>query len=32
MNTEVGKKMAEQRHLYMEQFLEQFFAEWNGKR
>ena len=32
MNTQVGKKMAEQRHLYMEQFLEQFFAEWNGKR
>jgi uncharacterized protein len=29
MNTETGKKMAEQRHLFMEQYLEQFFKEWN---
>jgi len=32
MNTESGKKMAEQRHQFMEQFLDQFYAEWEGKR
>src|SRR5690606_25469450 len=31
MNTETGKKMAENRHQYMEGFLEQFYNEWNGK-
>jgi len=31
MNTETGKKIAEQRHKYMQGFLEQFYAEWNGK-
>lgn len=31
MNTETGKEIAEQRHLYMKQFLDQFYAEWNGK-
>ncbi|PKP09910.1 MAG: phosphohydrolase [Bacteroidetes bacterium HGW-Bacteroidetes-4] len=31
MNTQTGKKMAEQRHQFMELYLEQFFAEWNGK-
>lgn len=30
MNTSAGKQMAEQRHQYMEGFLEQFYAEWNG--
>lgn len=30
MNTETGRKMAEQRHRFMEQFLAQFFREWNG--
>lgn len=30
MNTETGKKIAEKRHLFMEQFLRQFFDEWNG--
>lgn len=30
MNTAAGKKMAEQRHRYMEAFLEQFYAEWEG--
>ncbi|MFS4466411.1 HD domain-containing protein [Maribacter sp. 2210JD10-5] len=29
MNTETGKKLAEQRHQYMLDFLEQFFLEWN---
>ncbi len=32
MNTESGKKMAEQRHQFMEQFLDQFYAEWEGAR
>ena len=32
MNTESGKKMAKERHEYMELFLEQFFEEWEGKR
>ena len=31
MNTETGKKLAENRHQYMEGFLEQFYKEWNGK-
>jgi uncharacterized protein len=30
MNTTTGKKIAEQRHQFMEQYLEQFYAEWNG--
>ena len=30
MNTETGKKIAENRHEYMEQFLDQFYNEWNG--
>ena len=32
MNTTTGKKIAAQRHQYMEGFLEQFFAEWEGLR
>jgi uncharacterized protein len=32
MNTATGKAMAEHRHRYMEQFLEEFYAEWEGKR
>lgn len=31
MNTETGKKIAQKRHKTMEIFLEQFFAEWEGK-
>lgn len=31
MNTKSGAKLAEQRHLYMEAFLDQFYNEWNGK-
>ncbi len=31
MNTATGKAIAEQRHKYMQGFLEQFYAEWNGK-
>lgn len=32
MNTETGSKLAEGRHAYMEDFLAQFYAEWNGER
>lgn len=32
MNTETGKKIAQERHHYMETFLEQFYMEWNGER
>ncbi|WGF93651.1 HD domain-containing protein [Aequorivita marisscotiae] len=32
MNTETGKKIAAQRHDFMEAFLQQFYAEWNGTR
>lgn len=32
MNTETAKKMAQHRHQVMEQFLEEFFAEWDGVR
>jgi uncharacterized protein len=30
MNTATGKKIAQQRHQFMEQYLTQFYAEWNG--
>ncbi|MBN2638529.1 MAG: HD domain-containing protein [Bacteroidales bacterium] len=32
MHTDSAKKMAQQRHQFMEQYLEQFYAEWEGKR
>ena len=32
MNTETGRRIAEQRHAYMEGFLAQFYDEWNGIR
>ena len=32
MNTKTGKKIALERHKYMEQFLEQFYAEWDGEK
>lgn len=31
MNTDTGKKIAESRHKYLENFLEQFNNEWEGK-
>ncbi|CAM1350344.1 HD domain-containing protein [Tenacibaculum insulae] len=30
MNTKTGKNIALERHNYMENFLKQFYAEWNG--
>ncbi len=32
MNTESGKKIAKERHLFMEKFLSQFYAEWDGEK
>ena len=31
MNTETAKKMAESRHIYMENFLNEFYKEWAGE-
>ena len=31
MNTPTGKKIAEARHRFMENFLSQFYAEWEGE-
>jgi len=31
MNTSSGKKIAENRHQFMETYLQQFYDEWNGK-
>jgi len=30
MNTKTGRKIAANRHKFMQQYLEQFYAEWNG--
>lgn len=32
MNTETAKKLAVERHRFMEEFLKQFYAEWEGKK
>ncbi len=32
MNTKTGRRIAESRHQFMEDYLDQFYAEWNGKR
>lgn len=32
MNTETGKQIAQERHRYMEGFLSQFYAEWDGEK
>lgn len=32
MNTETGKKIAQERHKFMENFLAQFYAEWDGEK
>ena len=31
MNTRTGKQLASDRHLFMEQYLKQFYSEWNGE-
>lgn len=31
MNTSTGRKLAAKRHVFMEQFLDEFYAEWHGK-
>jgi uncharacterized protein len=32
MNTQTGKKLAQDRHKFMELFLSQFYAEWDGEK
>ena len=32
MNTETGKRIAQERHAFMEAYLDQFYGEWNGER
>lgn len=32
MNTQTAKEMAQERHQFMESFLEQFYAEWDGTK
>ena len=31
MNTKTGRRLATKRHQFMEQYLEKFYAEWDGK-
>ena len=32
MNTETAKKMAENRDLFMREYIDQFYSEWNGEK
>lgn len=32
LNTKTARQIAKERHKYLEQYLERFFAEWEGKR
>jgi uncharacterized protein len=32
MNTQTGKEMAIERHAFMEQYLQQFYNEWEGEK
>ncbi len=32
MNTSYAKKLAEERHRFMEQYIDQFYKEWEGQR
>jgi uncharacterized protein len=31
MQTASGRRLATERHRFMEQYLKQFYAEWNGE-
>ncbi len=31
MKTDAGRKLAQGRHEFMEGFLQQFYAEWEGR-
>ncbi len=31
MNTEAGKRIAQERHEFMKAYIDRFYAEWNGK-
>lgn len=31
MNTETGRQIAQKRHAFMEEYLEQFYSEWHGR-
>jgi uncharacterized protein len=31
MNTQTGKQLAQERHQFMEQYLAQFYKEWEGE-
>lgn len=32
MNTSTGQRIAQERHVFMENYLTQFYAEWEGER
>lgn len=32
MNTKTGRELAEKRHQFMELYLQEFFAEWEGEK
>ncbi|MGB2128991.1 MAG: HD domain-containing protein, partial [Flavicella sp.] len=32
MNTKSGKQIAQERHQFMLDYLDQFYAEWEGKK
>ena len=32
MNTPAARKIADERHLFMESYLQQFYSEWNGSK
>lgn len=32
MHTQTGKKLAQDRHVYMEKYLDEFYAEWKGEK
>lgn len=31
MNTETGRRLAMQRHVFMEHYLKQFYGEWDAE-